>query len=32
LNGEDAVKLIVTAFFENLKWDAKKLFPPYGVG
>lgn len=32
LNGEDAVKLIVNTFFENLKWDAKKLFPPYGVG
>jgi hypothetical protein len=32
LNGEDAVKLIVNTLFENLKWDAKKLFPPYGVG
>ncbi len=32
LAGEDAVKLIVNTFFDNLKWDAKKLFPPYGVG
>src|ERR1017187_1298910 len=32
LAGADAVKLIVNTFFDNLKWDAKKLFPPYGVG
>ncbi len=32
LAGEGAVKLIVNTFFDNLKWDAKKLFPPYGVG
>ena len=32
ITGEGAVKLIVNTFFDNLKWDAKKLFPPYGVG
>lgn len=32
LAGEDAVKLIVNTLFDNLKWEAEKLFPPYGVG
>ena len=32
LAGDKAVKLIVNTFFKNLKWDAERLFPPYGVG
>ncbi len=32
LVSEDIIKRIVNTFFNNLKLDAKKVFPPYGIG
>lgn len=32
LEGDRAVRLIVEAVFEHLRWDADRVFPPHGVG